>query len=390
MDVFDGTWSELSQSIAPVSCWTCRRKRLRCDSRLPTCAKCAKAGYRCLGYGPDKPLVWVGLGRRASKKVIAAMAAAAEAAKVDKAADKASLATSSRASVGQAGELVLARRPTTTPQTRAWSGQAKIVAPSPGLLLCRPTEPMFVGHNAKTRRYIEYCMQNPCELTFKNKRKTQIRERVLTPISPQLTDLRRCCTECDMIPTTPEEEQTTDPYRSLMALSQGSPLMLNIVVALAAYHFAGSSRPEPKLLEAPYPPGRHDDNDDSGGVITSPIFSDARTYKSKAIINLQMALNRLDHSDAVVAASLLLIWVEVLDSGTRSWRCHLDGMVGLLALRRQRLKERRRRLQEQRAAADYHLNGAYGPSPPVNSEAVLSPEQEPWTFQNYFEEACLV
>ncbi|KAL8367129.1 hypothetical protein RB595_008889 [Gaeumannomyces hyphopodioides] len=362
MDVFDGTWSELGHSIAPVSCWTCRRRRLRCDSRLPTCAKCAKAGYRCLGYGPDKPLVWVGLGRRTSKKVVAAMAAAAEAARVDKAADKASLATSSRASVGQAGELVLARRPTTTPQIRTSLGQAKIVAPtlpSPGLLLCRPTEPMFVGHNAKTRRYIEYYLQ-------------------------------RCCTECDMIPTTPGEEQTTDPYRSLMALSQGSQLMLNIVVALAASHFAGSSRPEPKLLEAPYSPGRHDDNDDSDGVIISPIFSDARTYKSKAIKTLQMALNQLDHSDAVVAASLLLIWVEVLDSGTRSWRCHLDGMVGLLAMRRQRLKEKRRKLQEQRAAADYHLNGAYGPSPPVNSEAVSSPEQEPWTFQSYFEEACLV
>ncbi|KLU90890.1 hypothetical protein MAPG_09415 [Magnaporthiopsis poae ATCC 64411] len=374
MDVSDGTWSELGRSIAPVSCWTCRRRRLRCDSRLPTCAKCAKAGYRCLGYGPDKPFVWVGLGRRTSKKVVAAMAAAAEAAKADKAAENASSASAS--SSRSSGELVLAKRPSDqSQQLRRVSGPPPIVTvtaamPPPELLLCRPTEPMFVGHDAKTRGYIEYY-------------------------------LRRCCAECT-IPQTPEEEETMNPYRSFMALSQGSPLVHHTVVALAAHHLAGSTKPAPKLLEAPISPGRYDDDDDDeNGVSKTSFFSDALTHKSKAIMNLRTALKSLDHSDAVVAASLLLIWVELLESGTKSWRCHLDGMVGLLMARKQHLKnamaqerreeeQRRQKMQQSRASPDYHLNGSYGPSPPVKSEPISSPEQELWTFQNYFEETCLV
>lgn len=156
------------------------------------------------------------------------------------------------------------------------------------------------------------------------------------------------------------------------------------------------------MLEPPYALSQtafaDDEDDDNFGVANTALFSDALTNKSKAINCLRDALNNLDHSDAVVAASLLLIWVELLESGTKSWRIHLDGMVGLLTARKQLLKsvrdqekkEQRKKQQQQRAAADYHLNGAYGPSPPVNSEAISSPEQELWTFQNYFEETCLV
>ena len=38
-------------------CYTCRRRRIVCDNRLPTCQKCENAGKECLGY--QKPLVWV-------------------------------------------------------------------------------------------------------------------------------------------------------------------------------------------------------------------------------------------------------------------------------------------------------------------------------------------
>ena len=38
-------------------CYTCRRRRIICDNRLPTCQKCENAKKECLGY--QKPLVWV-------------------------------------------------------------------------------------------------------------------------------------------------------------------------------------------------------------------------------------------------------------------------------------------------------------------------------------------
>lgn len=38
-------------------CYTCRRRRIKCDNNVPFCQKCQKTGRECLGY--QKPLVWV-------------------------------------------------------------------------------------------------------------------------------------------------------------------------------------------------------------------------------------------------------------------------------------------------------------------------------------------
>jgi hypothetical protein len=40
-------------------CHNCRKRRVRCDSSRPTCKKCALKGIECLGYGKQKPLVWL-------------------------------------------------------------------------------------------------------------------------------------------------------------------------------------------------------------------------------------------------------------------------------------------------------------------------------------------
>ena len=47
-----------SASSAP-QCHNCRKRRIRCDSALPTCKKCARKGIDCPGYGKKKPLVWL-------------------------------------------------------------------------------------------------------------------------------------------------------------------------------------------------------------------------------------------------------------------------------------------------------------------------------------------
>ncbi|KFY50404.1 hypothetical protein V495_00288 [Pseudogymnoascus sp. VKM F-4514 (FW-929)] len=51
----------------PIQCWTCRRKRLVCDSTRPACTKCFKRGTVCPGYGA-KPLTWVEPGQKRSSK----------------------------------------------------------------------------------------------------------------------------------------------------------------------------------------------------------------------------------------------------------------------------------------------------------------------------------
>lgn len=45
--------------FASRPCWTCRQRRVVCDTRLPHCVKCSKSGRECLGYGDKKPVIWV-------------------------------------------------------------------------------------------------------------------------------------------------------------------------------------------------------------------------------------------------------------------------------------------------------------------------------------------
>ncbi|EFE43650.1 C6 transcription factor, putative [Trichophyton verrucosum HKI 0517] len=45
--------------LLTMQCHTCRKRRVRCDGALPACQKCRDRGLDCLGYGKQKPLVWL-------------------------------------------------------------------------------------------------------------------------------------------------------------------------------------------------------------------------------------------------------------------------------------------------------------------------------------------
>lgn len=47
-----------STNLADTSCWTCRRRRLKCDRALPACQKCISLQQHCLGYSKNRPLRW--------------------------------------------------------------------------------------------------------------------------------------------------------------------------------------------------------------------------------------------------------------------------------------------------------------------------------------------
>ncbi|RDW57098.1 hypothetical protein BP6252_13844 [Coleophoma cylindrospora] len=44
-------------SLGP-QCWSCRSRRVRCDSHQPQCRKCTTKNIECLGYSEVKPLQW--------------------------------------------------------------------------------------------------------------------------------------------------------------------------------------------------------------------------------------------------------------------------------------------------------------------------------------------
>lgn len=54
-----GEFASISSASKP--CWTCVRRRVKCDLGLPTCFKCKSNHRECLGYGSNKPIVWTGV-----------------------------------------------------------------------------------------------------------------------------------------------------------------------------------------------------------------------------------------------------------------------------------------------------------------------------------------
>ncbi|KAF4480493.1 Acriflavine sensitivity control protein acr-2 [Colletotrichum fructicola Nara gc5] len=67
--------------------------------------------------------------------------------------------------------------------------------------------------------------------------------------------------------------------------------------------------------------------------LRSRDFADALMHKQQAITHMRLALTGSTPSDAVIVSTLLLIWVELLESGYRSWKYHLGGMRALLVSR---------------------------------------------------------
>ncbi|KZL85089.1 c6 finger domain-containing protein [Colletotrichum incanum] len=274
--IVDETWSHLNKLIADAPCWTCRRRRLKCDNIKPACVKCTRAGIQCLGYGPKRPLAWVGLGRRTKP--------------THRLADSEKTGSNETAASppSQTGEIAIRIADDETECFR---------------ILKSPSNFLFENYDSAALEYIQYYEQ-------------------------------RCCMECSIY-----EENSVNPFRQFLPLMQSSPLVHHTIVSLAAHHRARCATPLrwPRRLsycsngsskaEMSY-------NDMvSTQMLTSAHYASALDHKRRAIQHLRQALKSADYSDSVIVSTLLLIWVELLESGYKSWRYHLDGMRGLLTSR---------------------------------------------------------
>ncbi|CAI6308939.1 unnamed protein product [Periconia digitata] len=53
---------------ASRQCWECVKRRLVCDFTLPHCRKCISKGRECPGYGEQRPVQWVAVGKVTSRR----------------------------------------------------------------------------------------------------------------------------------------------------------------------------------------------------------------------------------------------------------------------------------------------------------------------------------
>lgn len=111
-----------------------------------------------------------------------------------------------------------------------------------------------------------------------------------------------------------------NPFRSLIPLGLQNPVLLKALVALAARHHANTGQ---SFYQAETP--------SSPRLIKAD--RDALTFKHQAMEALSHSLRdvKLSKQDTTVASIFLLIFLDLLESGSDGWNYHLEGVKNLIA-----------------------------------------------------------
>ncbi|PTB48832.1 hypothetical protein M431DRAFT_500765 [Trichoderma harzianum CBS 226.95] len=115
-------------------------------------------------------------------------------------------------------------------------------------------------------------------------------------------------------------DSTVNPLRNVIGAAFDSPLLLSSIIALSSRHRANS-----KLS---YSQGRL--------VTSSTILTDtdhtALRFKHKTLRGLSDAVNdpQLRALDATVTSAFLLLFLDLLESGSGTWNIHLEGVKKLI------------------------------------------------------------
>lgn len=111
-----------------------------------------------------------------------------------------------------------------------------------------------------------------------------------------------------------------NPLRNLIPAALEEPVLLMSIVALSAQHMANTAR-------------RFYRSERTGsGVESVDASHSALLYKYQAIQGLSRAVNdaRLYRRDVTVASAFILIFLDLLESGSDNWHVHLEGIKKLL------------------------------------------------------------
>lgn len=116
-------------------------------------------------------------------------------------------------------------------------------------------------------------------------------------------------------------DSDSNPFRNLLSYTLENSALQKSIIALAARHFANTG---------------HSFNQIDAIVSTrfDKAHLDALLFKKQAIEALSRSLSHVDKSekDATMATILLLIFLDLLESGIDGWNFHLRGVKGLFNL----------------------------------------------------------
>lgn len=128
-----------------------------------------------------------------------------------------------------------------------------------------------------------------------------------------------------------------NPFRELIPLTKKHPLLLQILIATSAIHWANIFRPITDIPTTLTNPGGYLALLRSKDLVSRQALIDALTAKQKAMGHLRGVLDTLDPAGSEVALAAMhffikfdLIDLERGDSG--GWKSHLEGAMSIMAL----------------------------------------------------------
>jgi hypothetical protein len=118
-------------------------------------------------------------------------------------------------------------------------------------------------------------------------------------------------------------DSDSNPFRNLLTHAAGSLTLQKSIIAVAARHYANAGQSYDRTEDALSP-----------RYVNANL--DALHFKRQTIQALSSSLSHPDSSqkDEVMASILLLIFLDLLESGIDGWKHHLRGAEGLLDLSR--------------------------------------------------------
>ncbi|KAH2230499.1 hypothetical protein KXV37_003016 [Aspergillus fumigatus] len=251
------------------SCYTCRRRHVECTMVQPPCKKCKKAGLECF---EQRPLRWAeGATYRGKTRT-----------------------SSAKKDVPSSAAGANPRTTRTGGQTLSKSRNLSLIAGADlkdaleAFNVSIPSsldDPSIIGLERSSRYYLYYYSKCVCKLFI-------------------MYDSNR------------------NPLRNLIPAALAHPVLLMSILALSARHKANAARPFYQSESArPSGLGSQDDS------------YNALYFKCNAIQRLARALGaaRPYHKDIIAASAFLLIFLDLLESGSDKWNFHLEGIKGLIA-----------------------------------------------------------
>lgn len=289
-----------SLSLPTKACHNCRRKRWKCDRSLPVCQKCLSTGTECLGYG--KLFIW-NQGVASRGKMMGKSFSEIEPINGIK----------NRSNEKETRSIIESGHAS---ETRITDHSELSVTP-PDRLPPRidPSIGDIVKYNEPAMRSIARALVEPLVANLDEGHRDYL-----------VHFATKLC--ADMVAY---DGPGKNPMRALVPATSSFPFLLQIMIANSAFHVFNISKGAAHTTE------EQNIYDTEVMLYNAPnqkFYRDALVAKQKALGSLAKFLTTVNPTnfDLILAAIMLFVNYDLIESGKEQWKPHLEGAQKLISL----------------------------------------------------------